>query len=198
MRVYLNTTLSFLIQFLYIVLFRIIRLRGEAPLLEIIGMILFWLVLIAGILIIPFNIAGTFIIAAAALIYGLITGFAEISVGLIVLLLAMALGMELLEAFYGALLAKKFGGSRWGMTGAIVGGFIGAVAGTPVTPVFGTLVGAFLGSFLGAMTFEFVHENNSRHAFRVGLGAFLGAISGKITKILVAIVMVIIIGLKLV
>jgi len=165
--------------------------------LEIIGMILFWCVLIAGIVIIPFGVAGTFIIVGAALIYGLLTGFAEISLGLITILLTMAVGMEILEAIYGALLAKKFGGSKWGILGAVAGGFAGAVIGTPVAPVFGTLIGAFLGSFLGAMTFEFMHNNNFNHAFRVGLGAFLGAISGKVTKIIVALFMVIIIGFKL-
>ena len=165
--------------------------------LETLGMIGFWLILMIGIVIIPFNIAGTFIIAGAALVYGLLTHFSEITLAFIGLLLAMAVGMEILEAFFGALLAKKFGGSKWGMIGAMAGGMAGAVIGTPITPVLGTLIGAFLGSFLGAMTFEFLHEHDLNRAVRVGLGAFLGALSSKVTKIFVAVLMVVLIGIRL-
>lgn len=163
---------------------------------SVLSMIAFWLVLITGVVIIPFGVAGTFIIVAAALVYGLLTHFAELSIGFIAVLLSMAVGMEILEAIFGALLAKKFGGSKWGMIGAMVGGGAGAIIGTPVTPVIGTLSGGFLGSFLGAMLFEFMHEQNAHLAFQVGLGAFFGAIGGKVTKIIVAILMVVMIGIR--
>jgi len=165
--------------------------------MEILGTILFWIILIAGIVIIPFGVAGTFIIVGAALVYGLLTQFADITIGFVVILLGMAVGMELLEAIFGALLAKKFGGSKWGMLGAVVGGTAGAIIGTPVTPIVGTLIGAFLGSFLGALTFEFIHESDPGHAFRVGLGAFFGTLGGKVTKIIVAVIMVVMVGLKM-
>ena len=158
-------------------------------------MALFWLVLILGVVIIPFGIAGTFIIVADAFIYGLVTSFDKITLPFIGLLLGIALAVELIEALLGAFLAKRFGGSKWGMAGAMIGGFLGAVAGTPVTPVLGTLLGGFLGAFLGAMVLETLHTSDLRNSFKVGIGAFLGAVGGKITKIVVAMVMVIMVGL---
>lgn len=166
--------------------------------LEIFGIVFFCLVLLIGIVAIPFNIAGTFIIVADAFIYGLLTRFSKITLTFVIILLAMAIGMEILEAFFGALLARRYGGSKWGMMGAMIGGTAGAIIGTPLMPVVGTLGGAFLGSFLGAMTFEFVKGKDHQHAIRVGFGAFLGVISGKITKVFVAVIMVVMIGIRLI
>lgn len=159
-------------------------------------MIFFWLFLIAGVVIIPFGVAGTFIIVADALVYGLITGFDRVTLSFIGLLLAMALFVELIEALLGAVLAKRFGGSKWGMTGAIIGGFLGAVIGTPITPVLGTLFGGFIGAFVGALSLEWIHTSDWHNASKVGFGAFLGALGGKVTKIVVAIIMVIMVGIR--
>ncbi|MCJ7813606.1 DUF456 domain-containing protein [bacterium] len=152
--------------------------------------------LIIGVVIIPFGVAGTFIIVADAFIYGLATQFEKITLSFVGLLLAMALAVELVESFLGALLAKKFGGSKWGMAGAIIGGFLGAVIGTPITPVLGTLLGGFIGAFIGALSLEWVHTSDWHNALKVGFGAFLGALGGKVTKIVVAIIMVIMIGVR--
>ena len=164
--------------------------------MEILGMIVFWIFLIAGVVIIPFGVAGTFIIVADALVYGLITGFERITLPFVGLLLAMALFVELIEALLGAVLAKRFGGSKWGMTGAIIGGTVGAIIGTPITPVLGTLLGGFIGAFIGAMSLEWFHTSDPHNALKVGFGAFLGALGGKVTKIVVAIIMVIMVGVR--
>jgi len=164
--------------------------------LEIFGMIVFWIILIAGVVIIPFGIAGTFIIVADALVYGLLTGFEHYSLGFVGILLGIALFMELLEELFSGFLARKFGGSKWAMVGAIVGGLLGAIIGTPITPVLGTLLGGFIGSFSGALIVEWLQTSDFTHAFRVGMGAFFGALGGKLTKIVVAIVMVVLIGIR--
>ena len=164
--------------------------------MEVVGMIFFWIFLIVGVIVIPFGIAGTFIIVADALIYGIITGFKDITLSFIGLLLAIAVIMEVVEAAFGAVLAKKYGGNKWAMAGAVIGGFIGAVIGTPVTPIVGTLIGAFIGAFLGAALLQGLTTNKWDNALLVGLGAFFGAISGKISKIIIAIIMVIMIGFR--
>ncbi len=165
--------------------------------MEILGMIIFWFFLIAGVVIIPFGVAGTFIIVADAFIYGLATRFERITLSFIGLLLAMALAVELVESFLGALLAKKFGGSKWGMTGAIFGGFLGAVIGTTITPALGTLLGGFIGAFIGALSLEGMHSSDWHNALKVGIGAFLGALGGKVIKIIVAIVMVVMVIIRI-
>lgn len=165
--------------------------------LEILGIVLLCIALLAGIMVIPFGIAGTFVIAGAALLYGLLTGFEVITLPLAGLLVGLAVLMEIVEGVLGAYMARRFGGSRWGMAGAIIGGFVGAVLGTPVAPVVGTFLGGFLGAFLGSMLLEFFHTQNAHDAFRVGLGAFFGAVGGKVTKILLAVVMVVMVVSRL-
>lgn len=159
--------------------------------MEIFGLIIFCFFLLVGVCIIPFGIAGTFIIVADALVYGLLTGFEKISLPFIGLLLGMALLLELAEELLSGIMAKKFGGSKWAVAGAIGGGFVGAIIGTPVTPVLGTLIGGFLGAFSGAAFLEWVHTNDGHRAVRAGVGAFFGAVGGKATKIFVAIIMVV-------
>ena len=164
--------------------------------MEIVGMIVFWIILLIGVAVIFFGIAGTFIIVADAFVYGLITGFDKMTLPFIGLLLALALGVELIEELLSAFMAKRFGGSKWAMVGAFAGGIAGAILGTPVTPVVGTLLGGFFGAFLGACFLEWLHTSDFKNALKVGIGAFFGAVGGKITKILVAIIMVIMIGFR--
>ncbi len=164
--------------------------------MEIAGIIIFWIVLIGGIVVIPFGIPGTFIIVADALVYGLATGFEKITLLFVGILLAMAVAVEVVEGILGAFMANRFGGSKWSMAGAILGGFIGAVIGTPIAPVIGTLLGGFLGAFTGATLLEWIHSSDIERSLRAGLGAFFGAVGGKITKIVVAIIMVIMTGIR--
>jgi len=164
---------------------------------EIIYIILLSILLLAGMVVIFFNIAGTFIIVGSAFLFGLLTGFREITLNFCLLLLGIALALEIVEGLLGSLLAKKFGGSKWAMIGAIVGGTAGAILGTPVAPVLGTLLGGFLGAFGGALLLEWVSCGNFEVAFKAGLGALCGAIGGKITKIIVAVVMTIMVYVKL-
>ena len=165
--------------------------------LEIFIHIILWTILLGSVIVIPFGVMGTFIIVAATLGYALITHFETISWSFLLILLGLAVFMEIVEAFLGAVLAKKFGGSKYGMFGAMTGGFIGAVIGTPITPVIGTLAGGFLGAFAGASLFEWFHIHNWSQAFRVGTGAFLGALGGKLSKIFVAILMLIMICVRI-
>ena len=159
--------------------------------MEIVGLVLLCLFLLVGVVVIPFGIAGTFIIVADAFIYGLITGFESITLPFAGLLLAIALGVELIEELLSAFMAKRFGGSKWAMAGAVIGGFFGAIIGTPVAPILGTLLGGFLGAFIGAFLLEWIHCQDFTRALHVGIGAFFGAVGGKITKVVVAVIMVI-------
>ena len=163
---------------------------------EIGGMIFFFLVLLIGIVVIPFGIAGTFIIVADALVFGLITHFQKISLGFVGILLLIAIAIELVEYVLTAVMTKRYGSSTWGVWGSIIGGFFGALWGTPVLPPLGVLLGAFVGAFLGAYLFEYFKFQDFTRALRAGWGAFVGAVGGKMLKIIVAIAMVVIIIAK--
>lgn len=152
--------------------------------------LLFWSALALSIIIIPFGLPGTFVIVGTVFLYGLITSFAVIKGSFVIVLLIIAGLGELIEFFFGAASAKKFGGSKYSMWGAIIGSFIGAIWGSGVAPIVGTLIGAFLGAFLGAAGAEFLVAKNLSKAIHVGVGAFLGTLGGKITKIIIGISMV--------
>jgi uncharacterized protein YqgC (DUF456 family) len=44
---------------------------------------------------------------------------------------------------------------------------------------------------------EGFHTMNLENALKVGTGAFLGAVGGKVTKIIIAVVMVVMIGMRI-
>ena len=162
--------------------------------MEVLGEILFWLVLVVGVVVVGFGIPGTFVIASAALLYGLATGFERVPILLVVVLFVVAGLVELIEFFLSGYMAERYGGSRASFWGAIGGGILGAIWGTGVLPVFGTIVGGFIGAFAGAFAVEYLLRRNVEHSLLAGFGAFLGSVGGKMVKIISSIVMVVAIG----
>lgn len=75
---------------------------------------------------------------------------------------------------------KRYGGTRYGMWGCV----IGLIAGLWLGP-FGLIAGPFLGAFIG----ELIGNANSRNAFRAALGSFAGFLFGTLLKLVVCLVM---------
>jgi len=144
-----------------------------------------------------FGLPGTFLIAGIGFLYGYLTQFAEITATFCAFLLGAALLGEVIEFFLGAAAAKKYGGSKQSMWGAISGGFAGAIVATSFLPIIGTFIGAFIGAFLGASLFELLSTSNVDSALRVGYGAMLGAISGKLMKITLGITMAVVLIIRI-
>jgi len=164
--------------------------------LEILGHFFFWLVMLAALVIIPAGLPGTFLIVLNAFVFALVTGFAAISWGFLALLLVIAVSLEALEFFIGAATAGRYGASKQGMLGAVVGGFLGAIWGTPILPIVGTILGAFFGAFAGATLLEYLATNDLDKSLRVGFGAFLGSLGGKLTKVAAAVAMIVMVGFR--
>ncbi len=90
---------------------------------------------------------------------------------LIVLMTALALIMDYLTTLYGA---QKFGATKKGMIGAIVGGIVG---------LFFNLPGILLGPFIGASLFEMMGGREWKPALKAGVGATLGLFAGAVGKL---------------
>jgi uncharacterized protein YqgC (DUF456 family) len=105
------------------------------------------------------------------------TGAGWIVLTLMVLITALALVMDYLASIYGA---KRFGATKKGMAGAIVGGIIG---------LFFNLPGILLGPFLGAALFEMIGGREFKPSMKAGLGATLGLFAGAIGKFVCCISM---------
>ena len=78
---------------------------------------------------------------------------------------------------------KKFGGTRAGGIGALIGMFIGLL----LLPG----VGLFLGTFLGAFAGEILSGNQLQASLKAAVGSFIGILTGLVLKILLCLAMVI-------
>ena len=87
-------------------------------------------------------------------------------------------GLDYVIPIYGA---RKFGGTRYGMWGCI----IGLIAGLWMGPV-----GIIVGPFVGALAGELIANRSSEQAMRAALGSFIGFLLGTLLKLIVCFVMV--------
>jgi uncharacterized protein len=127
--------------------------------------------LVLGLVMIPFGLPGTWIMAGAALGYSLLVPN-SIGVFTTVVVAVMALVGEVIEFTLTGKYTRKYGGSRRASWGAIIGGIVGAIMGVPV-PIVGSVIGAFAGAFVGAFLAQLT-QGSVGDATRVATGALIG------------------------
>ncbi len=76
------------------------------------------------------------------------------------------------------LTAKRYGASKFGIWGSIIGMIIGIV----IFPPYGLIIGAFLGALFG----ELIFNKDNRRAANAGLGIFMGTMLGIVVKLSVS------------
>ena len=157
--------------------------------LEGVGLGLAWTVtsclLIAGLVgcILPL-VPGHLLLLMAALAHRLMlgaegSGLSWWSLGFLAL---MAIVSQVLETISGAAGAKRFGSTRWGVIGALVGGVLG---------MFFMPIGLLLGPLLGAIVCELAFAREQMAvAFRSGVGSLVGTIAGMGIKLIFGLVMI--------
>ncbi|MBM3319935.1 MAG: DUF456 domain-containing protein [Candidatus Eisenbacteria bacterium] len=155
--------------------------------LRVLLLVLLDAVLLAGLLAIPLGLSGNFILLGVALLVAVVTRFHLIGIAALLVMAALVAAGEILEAFLGSVMTRKYGGTRWGMIGAFAGGMVGAVLGTPLFPVLGTVVGSFAGTALGALAAEFLGGARGSETVRAGCGALLGRVLASAIKLSIGI-----------
>jgi uncharacterized protein YqgC (DUF456 family) len=121
------------------------------------------------------------LIVAGALVHAIATDFRPVGGGRLALLVALAVASYALEYGVTALGARRLGGSRWAVIGAVAGGIVGLVLGP---------LGLVIGPLIGAVAAELLATGELRQSVRSGVGAVLGAVAGVVMKLAVSVAMV--------
>jgi len=149
-----------------------------------VGLILTVLFFIAGTaaIIVPV-LPGHLLILAGMVIYGLFTGFADLTAGFFIgqaLAVAAAFLVDYVASVWGV---RRYGGSKAALWGSVAGALAGVF-------LFGPL-GIILGPFLGALAGELLASGDPSRALQVGLGTLGGVLGSTVLKLAIAGVMIV-------
>jgi len=141
------------------------------------------------VLLIPLGLPGNWLIAAVGLL-GPTFGLGWWPLGVLAGLAGVA---ELLELGAALRTTRRSGAGRAGAWGAVLGGLAGGILATPLLPLVGSLIGACLGAALGAVLLEsLARPHGAASLGRIGWGAFLGALLGRLGKALIGVLQVVV------
>jgi uncharacterized protein YqgC (DUF456 family) len=108
-------------------------------------------------------------------------GFERIGFGELLIAAGVASLIVVVELAAQLLGAKRFGASRWGVAGAVLGAVVGVFFGLP---------GIVLGPIVGAMSIELIRQRDLERAGRVGLGTLVGFVFGKAIEYALALALI--------
>jgi uncharacterized protein YqgC (DUF456 family) len=137
------------------------------------------------------RLPGTWLILAAALVYGWWADWEGVSLWLVLGLVIIAVVAEVFEFLASALTARRAGASRQAAWGGLIGGFLGMflLSFLVPIPVVGTVIGALLGCFIGATIAELNVRRHIGQGTKVGLFSALGFVVGMVAKTAMALAM---------
>jgi uncharacterized protein YqgC (DUF456 family) len=121
------------------------------------------------------------VVYGLGVLYGLIKGWHAVGTSFLVvggILLALSFVGEYYLKAWGA---KRFGGTKAGAWGAVIGGIVGAF----FFPI-GLIAGPFLGAFLAEIVFSGMA---TEQAVRVGWGSVIGVITGVVGNFVLGLIM---------
>ncbi|MBK7037918.1 MAG: DUF456 domain-containing protein [Bacteroidetes bacterium] len=109
--------------------------------------------------------------------------FGEFSNEFLIIWAIVVVIQGILEYYIPSWGTKKYGGTKAGQKGAMVGTLVGIFI--PPQPL-GLIIGPFAGAYLG----EILHDNkNKKRAMRSAWGSFIGFLAGTFIKLVTVIVM---------
>jgi hypothetical protein len=147
-----------------------------------VGLIALYAVLGLFNLLIFVGLPGSWIALACILVYSIATRLEVVGWRMLLLMTAIAVVGEIVEALLGVVYVARKGATKWGVFGAFAGGVAGAILGTAILPVVGSVLFAFLGAFAGAVLLEYVRYRSLDRALQTGFFAFVGKLLAMIVK----------------
>jgi hypothetical protein len=156
-----------------------------------VGLLLLLATDLVGLILVPLGLPGLWVMVLGVVGYGWLTEFRTVGVATIGIVLMLAAVGEIVEAWLGFRITRRYGGSTRAAWGALVGGIVGAVVGVPV-PLVGSVIGAFVGSFAGAAVFEYTSSPTVGGATRAGWGAVVGRAAAAAVKVGLGVVIAVV------
>jgi hypothetical protein len=146
-----------------------------------------YILLILGIIFIIIGIIGCLVpvlpgppLSFLGLILLHLTRFAQFATSTLIILGSLAVLVTVLDYIVPVWGTKKFGGSKYGTKGAVIGLIIGFFLG-PLGIILGPLIGAFAG--------EIIFKDDLNYAFKAGFGSLLGFMTSIGLKLAASFVM---------
>ncbi len=124
---------------------------------------------------------GVPLIFAAGALYGILTGFKEISFNLLLIFAGLTVISLVFDYFANYFSVKKMGGGTAGAIGAVIGLLVG---------IFVHWFAIILFPFLFAVVFELIAGRRGGKALRAGTGAFMGLLFGGLFRFIIGCVMI--------
>ena len=147
-------------------------------------------ILIASLLIMLSGLAGvvlpiipsTPLIWVGVFIYAACDRFESIGWSLLFIFAILTIVSLALDYLGGVIGAKKYGATRWGLIGSVIGGIAGFF--------MGGIIGLIFGPFFGAVLFELIFGKDLKGAFKSGVGTLVGFLGGVIVKLVISVVII--------
>lgn len=133
-------------------------------------------------------------VAWLGLLLARLGGVEAVSTGWLVWSAVVGVALMVLDYVFPLLTTRRFGGSKYGVWGCMVGLLL-AVVGLPFGP--GGLVGLFFWPFVGAFVGEYIKQNDLQPALRAAMGSFLGMMAGIVVKVVYGLVLLIFVAVNL-
>jgi len=122
------------------------------------------------------------------------SGYASFSIVFLIVFGLITAVVTLTDYFLPALMTKKFGGSKYAMTGSI----LGCIAGLFFFPPIGIVIGPFTGALIGELIYNYnkypntddIENPEKSNPLIVALGAFLAFILGTGAKLILSTLMI--------
>jgi uncharacterized protein YqgC (DUF456 family) len=121
------------------------------------------------------------LIFAAAALYGIFTGFRDVTVRVILILAGLNVLGIVVDYLANYLSVRKMGGSRVGAIGAVIGLMIGIWIGVVWVVVL---------PFLLSVAFELLAGKEGRRALKAGTGALVGLLFSGLLRFVIGCVMI--------
>jgi uncharacterized protein YqgC (DUF456 family) len=116
----------------------------------------------------PLSFIGLFLVA-------LIRNFSPpLTPTLMIIMLIISIAVTVVDYLIPLIGAKKYGTSKWGIYGSIVGMIVGT---------FFSPVGMLLGALIGAVLVEWMVSRKEKQALKAGWGIFIGSLLGMVLKL---------------